>query len=96
MISTTRIKLPPCTCSYSIKPFSTSSSSLAAYNYTSLKSTRSILNINGVDSVKFLQGLISNDVKRISSTGERLLYAAMLKADVGIFLNYLNNIRIHC
>lgn len=41
--------------------------------------------MSGKDAVKLLQGLISNDVSKLGNVGssaERLLYAAMLKADV--------------
>ena len=38
--------------------------------------TRAIIKVSGEDPTKFLQGLVSNDVSRLSQTG--ILYAAML------------------
>lgn len=46
--------------------------------YTSLASTRAIMPIAGTDSNKFLQGLVTNDVRHIG----RGVYAFVLKADV--------------
>ena len=81
--------LPPCTCHRSL---STSTALLAPFRLARLPS-RALLPIAGADSVKFLQGLISNDVSRlgqpsdpVTANGEpeivRMLFAAILKADV--------------
>ena len=53
------------------------------YAYTALPS-RALLSLTGQDSAKFLQGLITNDIKRLAAS-DRSLYAAILKADVGPF-----------
>jgi folate-binding Fe-S cluster repair protein YgfZ len=75
--------LGACTCRRAA--FSSSSISLAPpFVYTALPE-RALLAIGGVDSVKFLQGLVSNDVRRLEGAqgeAERLLYAGVLKADV--------------
>ena len=55
--------------------------------------SRAVLPIAGADSVKFLQGLVSNDVKRLGQPKDpvaahndaevvRMQFAAVLKADV--------------
>lgn len=80
--------LRPCTCSFS-RSFSLSARPLAPpYLYTQLP-TRAVLAVSGQDSQKFLQGLVSNDVRRLAQKGEeddpdkqRVLYANILKADV--------------
>lgn len=75
-----RLSSLPCTC----RVFSTSSYAAAPFAYTSLPA-RSLLALSGPDATKFLQGLLTNDVRRIGtagSSGERGLYAALLKADV--------------
>ncbi|GAA6001424.1 Iba57p [Rhodotorula paludigena] len=77
--------LPPCTCR---RAFSLSSRSLVApYLITTLPS-RALLSVQGPDSTKFLQGLVSNDVRRLAQRGEedapdkhRVVYANILKAD---------------
>jgi len=74
------------------RPLSTSSRLLAPpYVVTSLPS-RALLSVTGTDSPKLLQGLVSNDVRRVAQPGEdaadghkdklRVVYANMLKADV--------------
>ncbi|GAA5893660.1 hypothetical protein JCM8208_000852 [Rhodotorula glutinis] len=72
------------------RPLSTSSRLLAPpYVVTSLPS-RALLSITGTDSTKLLQGLVSNDVRRVQQPGDdddansnklRVVYANMLKAD---------------
>ncbi|GAA5833892.1 hypothetical protein JCM9279_001652 [Rhodotorula babjevae] len=64
---------------------STSSRLLAPpYVVTSLPS-RALLSVSGTDSPKLLQGLVSNDVRRVAQPGDegklRVVYANMLKAD---------------
>ncbi|BGP02308.1 Glycine cleavage T-protein [Rhodotorula toruloides ATCC 204091] len=79
--------LRPCTCSFS-RSFSLSARPLAPpYLYTQL-TARALLAVSGQDSQKFLQGLVSNDVRRLAQKGEeddpdkqRVLYANILKAD---------------
>lgn len=75
-----RLSHLPCTC----RTFSTCTTLGAPYAYTTLP-TRSLLTLSGPDTTKFLQGLLTNDVRRlgtVGSSGERGLYAALLKADV--------------
>ena len=43
-------------------------------NYCVELGTRSVLEISGLDSVKLLQGLVSNDVESVSA--ENSIYAA--------------------
>ena len=45
-------------------------------NYCVELGTRSVLEISGLDSVKLLQGLVSNDVESVSA--ENSIYAALL------------------
>lgn len=84
-----RSRVPPCTCQRSL---STSAGALAPFRLAALPS-RALLPIAGADSVKFLQGLVSNDVKRLGKPRDpveadgddavvRMLFAAVLKADV--------------
>ncbi|GAA5854255.1 hypothetical protein JCM8547_001753 [Rhodosporidiobolus lusitaniae] len=71
---------------FSRRLFSSSSSSLAPpYLYTPLPS-RALLSIKGADAQKLLQGLVSNDVRRLAQPGDeegkmRVIYANLLKAD---------------
>ncbi|KPV74820.1 uncharacterized protein RHOBADRAFT_53757 [Rhodotorula graminis WP1] len=72
------------------RPLSTTSRLLAPpYVVTSLPS-RALLSIHGPDSTKLLQGLVSNDVRRVAQLADddhhhldkrRVVYANMLKAD---------------
>lgn len=69
-----------------LRSFSGSTQYLAPYQYTTLPD-RALLHITRQDSPKFLQGLITNDVTKITKPkdGEdpaKVLYAGMLKADV--------------
>ncbi|KAI5476327.1 aminomethyltransferase [Pseudohyphozyma bogoriensis] len=59
--------------------FSTSLPADIAYRYTPLP-TRSVLTLTGNDTTKFLQGLVSNDVRKLSDE-ERMIYAGVMKAD---------------
>ncbi|BGP16547.1 hypothetical protein JCM10213_000541 [Rhodosporidiobolus nylandii] len=76
----------PCTCSLARRAFSLSSRPQAPpYLYTALPE-RALLSVQGADAQKFLQGLISNDVRRLAQSGDeedkqRVLYANILKAD---------------
>jgi len=45
-------------------------------NYCVELGTRSVVEISGLDSVKLLQGLVSNDVESVSA--ENSIYAALL------------------
>lgn len=94
---------PRCTCTCartrarsSLRPpssfrrsFASSSRSLAPpFVYTTLPS-RALLAVRGPDAPAFLQGLVSNDVRRLAPRGseddpdkQRILYANILKADV--------------
>ncbi|GAA5964528.1 hypothetical protein JCM21900_000630 [Sporobolomyces salmonicolor] len=90
--------LARCTCSCSRRAFSLSSRSDAPpFLYTPLPE-RALLSVSGADSTKFLQGLVSNDVRRLAQTGEDdegkppIQYAAILKADG----RYLHDIFLHC
>ncbi|CEQ40910.1 SPOSA6832_02582, partial [Sporobolomyces salmonicolor] len=80
--------LARCTCSCSRRAFSLSSRSDAPpFLYTPLPE-RALLSVSGTDSTKFLQGLVSNDVRQLAQSGEDdegkppLQYAAILKADL--------------
>ncbi|BGP40413.1 ccr4 associated factor [Rhodotorula kratochvilovae] len=74
-----------CTCR---RALSSSARSLAPpYLFTPLPS-RALLSVQGPDSVKFLQGLVSNDVRRLRQPADadaadkhRVVYANILKAD---------------
>ncbi|GAA5894116.1 Iba57p [Sporobolomyces salmoneus] len=91
MIRSTTTRLIPLRRAYStgkgIKPFL----------FTPLDSTRSLLSIQGRDSTKFLQGLVSNDVRKIKQSsdeaakGGSLLYAGLLQADG----RYMSDIFLH-
>ncbi|KAL8293594.1 hypothetical protein RQP46_000295 [Phenoliferia psychrophenolica] len=91
-------RLPPCTCQ---RLLSTSRANLAPFRLVRLPS-RALLPIAGAESVKFLQGLVTNDVNRlgqpkdpVAAHGEpeivRMLFAAVLKADGRL----LNDIFLH-
>ncbi|GAA5938673.1 hypothetical protein JCM1841_000637 [Sporobolomyces salmonicolor] len=89
--------LARCTCSCSRRAFSLSSRSDAPpFLYTPLPE-RALLSVSGTDSTKFLQGLVSNDVRQLAQSGEDdegkppLQYAAILKADG----RYLHDIFLH-
>ncbi|GAA5975763.1 hypothetical protein JCM11641_005866 [Rhodosporidiobolus odoratus] len=77
---------PPCTCAFSRRAFSFSTRPAAPpYLYTPLPD-RALLSVQGADASKFLQGLVSNDVRRLAQPGkeddkQRVLYANILKAD---------------
>ncbi|GAA5843400.1 hypothetical protein JCM11251_002469 [Rhodosporidiobolus azoricus] len=80
------LRLRTCTCPVSPRSFSRFSPAEAPpYLYSPLPS-RALLEVQGPDSVKFLQGLISNDVRRLAQPGneddkQRVLYAGLFKAD---------------
>lgn len=81
-----RQALPQCTCR---RAFSLSSRSLVAPYLITTLPARALLSVQGPDSTKFLQGLVSNDVRRLAQRGEedapdkhRVVYANILKADV--------------
>jgi folate-binding Fe-S cluster repair protein YgfZ len=57
----------------------TATESGSGYYFTKL-TNRSLLGLTGKDSVKFLQGLISNDLTKL----DNLIYAGLLKADVNL------------
>ncbi|GAA5959247.1 hypothetical protein JCM3765_005120 [Sporobolomyces pararoseus] len=59
--------------------------------YTPLSSTRSLLSIQGTDSTKLLQGLVSNDLKKLDQSRESIIYAALLQADG----RYMSDIFLH-
>lgn len=71
------------------RSFASSSRSFAPpFVYTTLPS-RALLAVQGPDAPNFLQGLVSNDVRRLAPRGDednpdkqRILYANILKADV--------------
>ncbi|GAA5983346.1 hypothetical protein JCM10908_000249 [Rhodotorula pacifica] len=91
------VPLPRCTCSFR-RPFASSSRSLAPpFVYTALPS-RALLAVQGQDATGFLQGLVSNDVRRLAPRGDednpekqRILYANILKADG----RYMHDIMLH-
>lgn len=79
-----------CTCPVvRLRSFASSSrSSAPPFVYTTLPS-RALLAVQGPDAPNFLQGLVSNDVRRLAPRGDednpdkqRILYANILKADV--------------
>ncbi|GAA5880256.1 hypothetical protein JCM16303_003869 [Sporobolomyces ruberrimus] len=68
----------------------------APFLYSPLSSTRSLLSIQGKDSTKLLQGLVSNDVRKLkqpqdSREGDSILYAALLQADG----RYMSDLFLH-
>ncbi|GAA5910555.1 hypothetical protein JCM6882_008556 [Rhodosporidiobolus microsporus] len=74
-----------CTCRLARRSFSRFSALEAPpYLYTPLPS-RALVSVQGADAQKFLQGLVSNDVRRLAQPGEegkqRVLYAGLFKAD---------------
>lgn len=74
------------------RSFSTSRTSLVApFLYSPLNDQRSLLSIQGKDTTKLLQGLVSNDVKKVQQSTEcseakegqvPLIYMGLLQADV--------------
>ncbi|GAA5863274.1 hypothetical protein JCM3774_000839 [Rhodotorula dairenensis] len=98
------VSLPRCTCTgprsrdRARRSFASSSRSLAPpFLYTTLPS-RSLLAVRGPDAAAFLQGLVSNDVRRLAPRGDeddpekqRILYANILKADG----RYMHDIMLH-
>ncbi|GAA6052906.1 hypothetical protein JCM3770_004402 [Rhodotorula araucariae] len=81
--------LRACSCSCPARrSLSSSSRSLAPPYVWAPLPARALLRVAGPDSVKFLQGLVSNDVRRLAQPAEldavdkhRVLYANILKAD---------------
>ncbi|GAA5984449.1 hypothetical protein JCM5350_003363 [Sporobolomyces pararoseus] len=74
-----------------IRSYSSSSPSPSPFVYTALSSTRSLLSVQGRDSTKFLQGLVSNDVKKLQPTSSSVIYAGLLQADG----RYMSDIFLH-
>ena len=82
-----------CTCPavVRLRSFASSArSSAPPFVYTTLPS-RALLAVQGPDAPNFLQGLVSNDVRRLAPRGDednpekqRILYANILKADVSL------------
>ncbi|GAA5962511.1 hypothetical protein JCM8115_002104 [Rhodotorula mucilaginosa] len=89
-----------CTCPavVRLRSFASSSrSSAPPFVYTTLPS-RALLAVQGPDAPNFLQGLVSNDVRRLAPRGDednpekqRILYANILKADG----RYMHDIMLH-
>ncbi|GAA5838985.1 hypothetical protein JCM5353_006830 [Sporobolomyces roseus] len=83
------------------RSFSTSRTSLVApFLYSPLNDQRSLLSIQGKDTTKLLQGLVSNDVKKVQQSTEcseakegqvPLIYMGLLQADG----RYMSDLFLH-